>query len=350
MRAVVKYDEGEGNMELRDVPEPVCGDNDVKIKVMAVGICGSDLHIYKWNIGIPTKVPFIVGHEFAGPIAEVGRNVSRFKVGDRVTGENTRTACGHCRHCATGSYNLCKERRATGYAYDGAYAKYVVVPENRIHLLPDNVDYVTAALSDPSACVHHAVHDLTGVNAGNVVLITGCGAMGLFSVQYVKANGGIVIITGLSKDEKRLQIAKDLGADITVDVQKENLKQIVMDMTNGEGADIALECSGSEAAANDALNLVRREGKYTQIGIFGNPIKFDLDKVLYGEIKLIGSFSQKYLSWKEAIKLYSQGKIVARPLVTDMLPLEQWKEGFMRCFDGRAVKVVFTPWGEIKDG
>lgn len=349
MRAVVKYDEGEGKMELRNVPEPVCGDNDVKIKVMAVGICGSDLHIYKWNIGIPTKVPFIVGHEFAGPIAEVGKNVSRFKVDDRVTGENTRTACGHCRHCATGSYNLCRERRATGYAYDGAYAEYVVVPENRIHPLPDNVDYATAALSDPSACVHHAVNDLTGVDAGDVMLISGCGAMGLFSVQYVKANEGIVIITGLSKDEKRLQIAKDIGADVTVDVQKENLRQIVMDMTNGEGADIALECSGSEDAANYALNLVRREGKYTQIGIFGNPIKFDLDKVLYGEIKLIGSFSQKYLSWKEAIKLYSQGKIVAKPLVTDMLPLEQWEEGFARCFDGRAVKVVFTPWGEIKD-
>jgi len=105
MRAIVKYDHGYGNMELREVPEPSCGDNDVKIKVMAVGVCGSDLHIYKGDITIPTKVPCIIGHEFAGIISEVGNRVSRFKVGQRVTGENTRVACGHCRHCATGSYN-----------------------------------------------------------------------------------------------------------------------------------------------------------------------------------------------------------------------------------------------------
>ena len=349
MRAIVKYDHGYGNMELRDVPEPTCGDHDVKIKVMAVGICGSDLHIYKGDITIPTKVPCIIGHEFSGIISEVGKQVSRFKVGQRVTGENTRIACGYCRHCASGSYNLCRARRATGYAYDGAYAEFVVVPEKRVHLLPENVDFITGALSDPSACVHHAVHDLTGVNAGDKVLITGTGAMGLFSVQYVKANGGITIITGLDKDQKRLKMARNLGADITVNVEKQDLEKIIMDETNGEGVDISLECSGSQKGAEDALRLLRREGKYTQIGIFGKPISFNLDLVLSGEIKLTGSFSQKYLSWKEALKLYSQEKIDARSIVTDILPLESWEEGFNRCFDGSAVKVVFLPWGAFDD-
>ncbi|MFC1783943.1 alcohol dehydrogenase catalytic domain-containing protein, partial [Planctomycetota bacterium] len=163
MKAVVKYAEGKGNMELREVPEPTPAANQVKIKVEAVGICGSDLHIYNWDIGIPTRVPFIVGHEFAGFITELGPNVTGLKVCDRVTAENSRTVCGRCRYCMTGSYNLCRDRKATGYAYDGAYAEYCVVPAERVHLLPDNVDFITASLSDPSACVYHAVHELTGI-------------------------------------------------------------------------------------------------------------------------------------------------------------------------------------------
>jgi len=343
MKAVVKYAEGKGKIELRDVPEPVPGENEVKIKVEAVGICGSDLHIYTWDIGIPTKVPFIIGHEFSGIVSEVGKNVKRFKGGERVTAENSHTVCGRCRYCMTGNYNLCKERKATGYAFNGAYASYCVVPEERVHLLPDNVDFITAALSDPSACAYHAVQELTGVDAGDIVLITGPGAMGLFSLQYVKANGGVAIVTGTSKDKKRLTLARELGADVTVDRSIDHLSEIVSEMTGGEGVDIALECSGSKEAAKDCLNLLRSQGKYTQIGIFGHPITFDMDKVLYGEIKLVGSFSQKWTAWKEAIKLFSEGKIVAKLLVTDILPLEKWEEGFKRCFDGRAIKVIFKP-------
>lgn len=343
MKAVVKYAEGEGNIELREVSEPSVRDDEVKIKVEAAGICGSDLHIYKWDVGIPTSVPFIIGHEFSGVISAVGKKVTRFKGGERVTAENSRLVCGHCRYCMTGNYNLCTERKATGYAFDGAFAKHCVVPEERVHLLPDNVDFITAALSDPSACVYHAVQELTGIDVGDSVLITGAGAMGLFSVQYVKLNGGIAIITGLEKDVKRLALAKELGADVTVDISKEDLSEIVHDMTDGKGVDVALECSGAEEAAKSCLELVRRQGKYTQIGIFGHPISFDLDKILYGEIKVIGSFSQKYTAWNAAIKLFSMGKILAKPLVTDILPLEQWEEGFMRAFEGQAIKVVFKP-------
>ena len=343
MRAVVKYAAGEGNIELRDVPEPEVGDSDVKIKVKAVGICGSDLHIYKGDIGIPTRIPFTIGHEFSGVITEVGKNVSRFKVGERVTAENSRYTCGHCRYCMTGHYNLCNERLATGYAFDGAYADYCVVPENRVYLLPENVDFLTAALSDPSACVYHAVHELTGVNAGDTVLITGSGAMGLFAVQYVKANGGVAIVTGLSQDAGRLKIAKDLGADHIINVSESDIEKEVKRITNNEGVDIALECSGNPKAANDCLSLLRRQGKYTQIGIFGKPVMIDLDRVLYGEIKVTGSFSQKYSGWKAALELASLGKIKVRPLISDILPLEEWEKGFRRSFEGKAIKVVFQP-------
>lgn len=343
MKAVVKFAEGKANIELRDVPEPTVGDDEVKIKVEAAGICGSDLHIYKWDIGIPTKVPFIIGHEFSGIIAETGKNAKRFKRGERVTAENSRYVCGHCRYCMTGDYNLCKERRATGYAFDGAFCSYCVVPEARVHPLPENVDFISAALTDPSACAYHAVQEITGVDAGDICLITGPGSMGLFSLQYVKANGGIAIITGLERDRKRLELAKELGADVIVDVSKENLREIIMDLSHGDGVDIILECSGAEEAARGCLELLRRKGKYTQIGIFGKPIKFDLDRILYGEIRLMGSFSQKYSAWNAAIKLFAQRKILAKPLVTDILTLEKWEEGFKRSLEGKAIKVILKP-------
>ncbi len=341
MKAIVKYKAGYGNIGLKDVPEPFPGEGEVKIKIKAASICGSDLHIYKWDIGIPTKVPFVVGHEFSGVVTAVGENVKYLGVGDRVTAENSRYICGSCTWCMTGNYNLCRERKATGYAYDGGFAEYCIVPAERVHRLPGNVDFITAALSDPSACVYHAVQELTGINAGDVVLITGAGAMGLFSVQYVRSNGGIPVITGLAKDKKRLELAGELGAELTVNVSGESLKEAVDDLTKGNGVDVAVECSGAEAAANEAVELLRPRGRFVQVGIFGKPVSFDLDKVLYKELQVTGSFSQKYTSWKEAIKLFSQGRIVARPLVTDILKLEEWEEGFRKMFDGEAIKVVF---------
>ena len=198
-------------------------------------------------------------------------------------------------------------------------------------------------MTDPSACVYHAVHELTGINAGETVLITGCGAMGLFAVQYVKANGGVPIITGLSQDARRLKIAEELGAEHIINVSESDVAQEVMTITKKQGVDTAIECSGNPKAANDCLALLRRQGKYTQVGIFGRPVTLDLDRVLYGEIQLTGSFSQKYSGWKAALELASLGKIQARPLISDILPLEEWEKGFRLSFEGKAIKVVFQP-------
>ena len=343
MKAVVKEASGEGHIVLKDVPEPSAGPGQVKIRVETTGICGSDLHILHGDIQIPMRPPFVIGHEFAGVIEQVGAQVTRWEVGTRVTAENSRTVCGHCRYCATGNYNLCEERLATGYAFDGAFARYCVVPEERVHRLPDNVDFVSGALSDPSACAYHAVHDLTGIDAGDVVLITGPGPMGLFSLQYVKANGGTVILTGLPKDRPRLELGKELGADHAVVVGEDDLAGVVQNLAGGLGVDVVLECSGAGSAARTGLKLVRKQGKYTQVGIFGAPITVDLAQLVYKEIRMTGSFSQKFLAWEAAVALCSQGRVQARPLVTDMLTLDEWEEGFRRFESGEAIKVVFEP-------
>lgn len=339
MKALVKYAPGNGNMELREVPEPSPGPNEVKIKVKFASICGSDLHILHGDIGIPMRFPVIPGHEFAGVVVEIGENVKNVKIGERVTGENTRTVCGVCRQCVTGSYNLCQHRLATGYAYDGAFAEYVIIPDVRIHKLPENVDFRSGALTDPSACAYHAVQELTGINAGDIVLITGPGPMGLFSLQYVKLNGGIVILVGTEKDKKRLDIGSKLGADYIL--SGGNIEKKIMEITNGKGVDVVLECSGAESAAQLGIQTVRREGKYTQIGIFGKPVEIALDQVLYKEIKVTGSFSQKYWGWEKALELCSQGKIKVSPLITHTFPLSLWREAFEIFESGEAIKVVF---------
>jgi L-iditol 2-dehydrogenase len=341
VKALVKFASGEGNMEIRDIPEPKAGKGEVKIKVEAAGICGSDLHILHGDIGIPMKPPFVIGHEFSGVVVETGEGVTTCKPGDRVTAENSRYTCGNCIYCKTGNYNLCSKRLATGYAFDGAFTDYCVVPEERVHILPDNVDFITGALSDPSACAYHAVQELTGINAGDIVLITGPGPMGLFSLQYAVANGGLVVITGKTKDAGRLNLASELGACLTVDIDRENIREKLSQHFGKDEVDVVLECSGRQGGARMGMELLRKQGKYTQIGIFGSPVNVDLDLLVYKEIRTIGSFSQKYTAWKEAIKLASMGKIKARPLVTHILPLERWEEGFAKFESGEAIKVVF---------
>lgn len=346
MKAIVKYAEGDGNIDLREVPEPEPAKEEVRIRVEAAGICGSDLHIYHGDIQIPMNPPFIIGHEFAGTIDRVGEGVDRWGKGDRVTAENSHTVCGNCQYCRTGSYNLCPDRLATGYAFDGAFARYCVVPGERVHKLPDNVDFISGALSDPVACACHAVLDLTGIRAGETVLITGPGPMGLICLQLVKSSGAKVILTGRSKDRRRLELGKKLGADVTIDVDTSDLIQVVKDITHGCGVDVVLECSGAASAARAGFELVRKQGKYTQVGLFGSPIEVDLSQLAYKELQVTGSFSQKYMAWEEALLLVSQGKIDVNPLVTDIMPLTDWKEGFRRFEEGEAIKVLFEPGRE----
>ncbi len=339
MQALVKFASGQGNMELRDVPEPSSGPGEVKIAVKAAAICGSDLHIRRGDIGIPMRLPVVTGHEFSGIVTEIGAGVAGIHAGDRVTGENTRSSCGTCPQCATGSYNLCRQRLATGYAFDGAFAPYVVVPAIRIHHLPDNVNFHAGALTDPSACAYHAVQELTRIQAGDIVLITGPGPMGLLCLQYAKANGATIILLGIPRDIRRLELGKKLGADHVF--SGDGIEAAIDKLSLGKGVDVVLECSGNESAAQLGLKLLRREGRYTQIGIFGQPIRFDLDQVLYKEIQLSGSFSQKYMGWNKALELCAQGRIQVAPLITHTFPLTEWEQAFDLFEQGAAIKVVF---------
>jgi len=342
-KAIVKTAKGEGNVEIREVEEPVPEPGEVKIEVKAAGICGSDIHIYHDTIKIPLKLPVVMGHEFSGVVVDAGENVAGLKIGARVTSETAASVCGTCRYCRSGNYNLCPSRRGIGYWVNGAFTRYIVVPQERVHLLPENTDFMEAALIEPLACCVHEVSEQTKISAGDVVLITGPGAIGLLTAQVAKAEGATVIISGTSQDKERLKLAKTLGAYITVDVQEENLQEIVRKVTGEDGVDVVFECSGSAAAANQGLNMVRKRGKYTQMAGFGAPIQVDFDLIVYKEIQLTGSFTQKWSAWELAIKLLSEKKVQTKPLISDFFPITEWEKGFKKHEEKAGIKIILTP-------
>ena len=343
MKALVKYAKGEGNMEIRDVPEPVAGKDQITIEVKATGICGSDLHIYHDDIVIPLRPPVVTGHEFSGVIADVGEGVSGWKVGDRVVSETAYEFCGTCEYCITGFYNRCNQRKTLGYWYNGAFTRYTVVPAARVHRLPDNVDFVAGALTEPLACVTHAVLELTQITVGDVALITGPGAIGLMTMQVAKVQGATVIIAGTAKDVERLAVAQQLGADNTVNVQEQNLLEKIHALTNSRGVDVVLECSGNEKAVDDGFLAVKKGGRFTQIGLFSKPITIDFEKIAVKEIKATGSFGSRWTSWEKALRLMAQEKVQLRPLVSDVLPITEWKHAFTMFEEKKGLKLVLTP-------
>lgn len=343
MRGVVKYNRGEGNMELQELKEPRPGPNEVKIEVKAAGICGSDIHIYHDDIKIPIKPPVVVGHEFSGIIAELGENVKHLKVGERVTSETAASICGICPYCRTGHYNLCSSRLGIGYWVNGAFAKYCVVPQERVHSLPSNVDFTSGALCEPLACCVHAIMELTDIHAGDLVAITGPGPIGLLSLQVAKAEGGKTIVMGVSKDAERLTLAKNLGAEWVINIQEEDPVETIRGLTGNLGADVVLECSGVPAAAKLGLDLIKKRGAYTQIGLFGKPIEIDFETIAYKELKVTGSFSQKWTCWRKALDLLSQKKVDVKPLVSHTLPISEWRKGFKIHEEKTGIKVILTP-------
>lgn len=341
MKGLVKYDRGVNSAEIREVAEPAAIPGHVIIEVAACGICGTDLHILADEY--PSKPPVILGHEFSGTIAEVGPQVSRFRPGDRVVSIPFFSTCGRCRFCLTGHWNLCPERVTTGAGVNGGFTNYVLMPERTLFRVPDQVDLKLAALSEPLACTVRAVLEETRVSAGDVVMVVGPGPIGIMAMQVALAAGARTMVCGTSQDEARLELAGKLGADDVVDIQKEDPVEWMREKTNGEGADIVFECSGAAPAVMMGIQMLRRRGQYTQIGLFGKPLTVDVNQVVLKEIIIHGSYSSSWTSWKKAQELISQKRIQLAPLASDILPLRAWQLGFEKCRNKEAMKVLLCP-------
>ena len=343
MQAIVKYARGAGHVEIRQVEEPRPGPGQVQVKVEMAGVCGSDLHIYHDEIAIAIKPPVIMGHEFSGVITELGSGVEGLSVGDRVTCETTARSCGVCLQCRMGHYNMCADRDVLGYAFDGCFARYCVVNQHQVHPLPANVGFEAGALTEPLACCVHAVLELTTISAGDLVVITGPGPIGLLCLQLVKAAGGYAILCGTAQDAQRLALAGQLGADQTVDLGAQDIHELVYGLTAHQGADVFLECAGAPPAARLGLDLTRRGGQYTQIGLFSGPFELSFDRIAYKELRVTGSLGQRWTSWHKALALMEQGKVNPQTLISHVLPITEWQEAFRLSESREGLKIALTP-------
>lgn len=339
MKALVKYGKSENDIELREISEPIPQANEVKVKVKATGICGTDLYGYS-----ALKPPVVLGHETAGIVVEVGEEVKNIKAGDRVTTETTAYICGQCKFCQSKDYNLCIYRKGLGSAVNGAFAEYFVIRKESIHQIPPHIDFNSASLFEPLSCATHAVTEQANLLSHETVLVLGPGPLGLLTAQIAKSLGAKVIICGIEGDEKRLSIAKKLGINQIFNIKKKDIKSCLSKLTLGYGVDVVFECSGSVEAVEYGLNLIRKGGRYIQEGIIHKPIQLRFDQILFDkELSIIGSRTQKPSSWVKAINLVNEGKVNLEELVSDVLPLSNWKEGFRRAKKKNSIKVILQP-------
>jgi L-iditol 2-dehydrogenase len=344
MEALTKFASGHGGMELRTAGMPEVGNGDVLIRVGAAGICGTDLHIFEDRF--PCTMPVILGHEFAGEIVKVGGSVTRYAVGDHVVAEPHRGGCGHCRYCLNGSVEVCEEKKAIGYRVDGCFASHLALPATSLHRISADVPFKKAAVAEPLAVVVKGVLERSRVEPEDFVVVLGCGPIGLLAAAVAKAEGArTVLVTGTDLDEKvRLEAARKMGIDHTVNVQRENLVDKVKALTRGLGADLVVEASGAAPAVRQAFEVVRRDGRVCALGLTGkDEIQVPWDTAIRKAAHVSCSYSSSWTSWERAVSIIESGKVDLDPLVTHVLPLAEWEHAFDQLRNLSAIKAVLVP-------
>lgn len=323
MKAVALF--GVGDIRTIEKEVPTIGDRDVLIRVGACGICGTDIHFFKgeWEV----KTPLVLGHEFSGTIAKVGAKATNVKAGDRVVAEPN-IVCGKCKYCRMSERNFfCENLRATGVTIDGAFAEYVTVPEQNVYTISGKLSLEEAALVEPLACIVRGLDNLR-IPIGSSVAIVGAGPIGLLMTQVVKHYGASKIFA-IDPVEERLKLAKDLGADIIIDPDSQNPKDIIGENTEGLGTDISIECVGSSSAIETALTVLRKAGKLL---IFGVAPEHDMWHVkpfaLYNkEVSIFTSYRSPY-TFQRAVELASSESLRLKPIISHVYDLGQAPEVF----------------------
>lgn len=342
MRALVKTNIQPGNFGLMEIETPTPGPDQVRIKVKRAGICQTD-NVYVNEGGFALKPPVVLGHEVSGIVDMVGKDVTGFKVGDRVLSQTTYHVCGHCRFCKRGEFNHCPERRGIGSAANGAFAEYVVVWQGSVMPLPDDMTFDQGASIEPLSCGVHALTERTQCGVNDVVVILGPGPIGLYAAQVAKAQGSYVIVAGLTQDEPRMELALKLGIDRAVNIQKEDLGKICKELTEGYGADLVVEATGSSKAVDLAMNVVARRGTFVPMGVFNHTIDIDFHNVKKKELTVQGSHAQIPTSWEKAIRLVRMGKVNVDAIISHVFPMSDWEQAFEVVKNRQGLKVMLDP-------
>lgn len=343
-----------GKHEVQEVPVPQPGPFEVLSLVRAVAICGSDPEIFDGGLAgfWPPSYPFIAGHEWAGEVIALGEGVTNLKVGDRVAGEPHK-GCGFCENCKAGRYTLCMNygnaasgHRHYGFISSGAYAQYAVHSNRTLTRMPDHVSFAEGSLGDTAAVSLHGL-ELTGITPGGLVAVIGPGPIGILAMRLAKSMGAAKVI--MVGRRSRLEAAKELGADEVVDFEKVDPIQAVRDITGGRGVDEAFECSGAAGTLIQAINMVKKGGKVSLLGVPSESVKeaVPFKYIVHNEIMITGSRADPNTMWR-AIGLIGSDQLNVRDLITHRFPLESYRDAFDIFVNRKegAVKVVIEPNGK----
>jgi alcohol dehydrogenase/L-iditol 2-dehydrogenase len=343
MPALVHYALEAGAVELREVAVPDVNDDEALLAVGAVSVCGSDVHqawnTHSWSVNIPV----VLGHEFGGTVARLGRAVRGFKEGDRVVSETAAHICGECTLCRTGRYNLCPWRKGFGYGVDGAMARWVRVPARCLHHIPDALPFDIACLSEPHAVAYNAMCVNSTIRPGETVVVLGPGPIGLLCARMAALAGADpLIVGGLTADRSRLDAARRLGATRTVDVETENLDEIVRS-SSPLGADLVCDASGASQTLDVAMKLAAPAGQVTKVGWSPEVISTDPNPLVLRNVRLQGSFSHNYPIWERVIHLLDRGTTLPEEIIGLRAPLDGWRNAFDAMHERRVIKSVILP-------
>jgi threonine 3-dehydrogenase len=341
MRALVKESAGPG-IVLREVPTPVCGPSEALIQVHYAGVCGTDLHIWEWDSWASNrlKLPVTVGHEFAGEIIQLGPGAGAdglLRVGDLVTAEG-HGVCGHCLQCRLGDAHLCRRTQIIGVDRDGAFADYIVMPASNVMKL-DGIPTEIGAIMDP---LGNAVHTVLEADVpGSTVLVLGCGPIGCFAVGVARAAGASLVLAS-DFNPKRLDLARAMGAHVTLNPGTDDVLGRVRELTNGDGVDLVCEMSGHPSGHTQAFAAARLGGRVNLLGTPNRTTEVDFARdVIFKGLTLYGVTGRKmYQTWHQMQRFLRAGQLNPRPVITHRFPLERIADAIQVIKDGQAGKVI----------
>ncbi|MBO8170926.1 MAG: L-threonine 3-dehydrogenase [Bacillaceae bacterium] len=342
MKALVKHHEGPG-AEIRTVEIPSIKENEVLIQVKATTICGTDLHIYEWDDWASSRIrpPMIFGHEFSGVVAEVGSQVTNVQVGDHVSAE-THIVCNECSQCMTGKNHVCRRTEILGVDRPGCFAEYVAMPAENLWKNSKELPFDIASIQEPLGNAVHTV--LSGPIAGKTTAVIGCGPIGVMAVAVAKATGASRIIA-IDINDYRIELAKSLGATHTINSSKEDPVQKVLELTDGDGAEVVLEMSGHPVAINQGFKMLANGGRVSMLGLPTSPVELDITNDIVFKGATIHGITGRVLfeTWRQTAGLLQSGQVDLNPLITHRLSLDEFEKGFELMKSGKSGKVVLIP-------
>ncbi|MDN2453338.1 zinc-binding dehydrogenase [Lactobacillus sp. UCMA15818] len=353
MKALARYGKEFGGYRMIDVPVPKIGSEDILLRVCAATICGADMKHYKVDNG-SDEFNSIRGHEFAGEIVKVGKDVTDWRVGQRIVSDNSGHVCGYCRADDQGDFLNCIHKVNLGLdnnRWGGGFSKYVLIPGEilRIHKhaiweIPDNVKYEEASSLDPICNAYKAVAQQSSLLPGEDVVVFGAGPLGLYSVQIAKLMGAShIVLVGMQEDTvSRFDIARKLGATETINGSTEDVVARCKEICGEDNLGLVIECSGANPALKQAIEMVRPNAEIVRVGMGFKPLNFSINRITEWNISILGHMAYDSITWRNAIELLKTGKIQVEPMITHRFGLSHWEEGFQAMADKKAIKVVLT--------